>query len=211
MASISVGGSGLTTAQAASLITPGLQSGTQVISLPLFGIGNTTAAMVADTKYGHPIFVPQACVCIGIQMVVGTSVAGVLGKVALYSMRTRGLAGSLLAEAPNTIDLNAAGNTVLQSDFSASIPLTPGWYVPACKFNGAAQPISVQTTAPALISAAFYFGAPNLTSWVRNGTGAYTKLTVAEAYANAFATDGSTMAPAALAPGAPLMGLVVTV
>jgi len=68
-------GSGLSRASAAGLTHPGLQAGSQVLSLPLFAIGVTNAAMTADTRYAHPVYVPQACTCTGLQMVVGTAVA----------------------------------------------------------------------------------------------------------------------------------------
>lgn len=202
--------SGLTRAQAAGLIHPGLQSGSQVISLPMFAIGSTSAAMTADVRYAHPVFVPQACTCTGLKMLVGTAVAAVLGKMALYRGDTGRSIGALLGVGTAEVDLNAVANTEVQADFAAGIPLSPGWYYPVCKFNGAAQPISIPTTAPGLISAAWWLGAPGLTSWVRNGVSAYTRMTSAEAYASAFSAAFGAVTFSAGAPGSPLMGLIVT-
>lgn len=205
-------GSGLSRGQAAGVVHPGLQSGAQVLSLPMFGIGVTTSAMTADTKYSHPVFVPQACTCTGIQVVVGAAVAAVLGNLALYRAGATGRSiGSLLATGTAEVDMNSVANTVLQADFAAGVALSPGWYYPVAKFNGAAQPISVPVTAPGLISASYWLGAPALTSWVRNGTGGNTRMTSAEAYASAFSTDFGAVTIGNLNPGSPLLGLVVTV
>lgn len=204
-------GSGLSRAAAAGLTHPGLQAGSQVLSLPMFAIGVTNAAMTADTRYAHPVYVPQACVCTGLQMVVGTAVAATLGKLSLYRGGAGRSIGALLGVGTTEVDMNSVANTVLQSDFAAGVPLSPGWYYPVCKFNGAAQPISIPITAPGLISASCWLGAPALTSWVRNSTGGYTKMTSAEAYASAFSADFGAVTFAGLSPGSPLMGLVVSV
>jgi len=177
----------------------------------MFAIGVTNAAMTADTRYAHPVYVPQACTCTGLQMVVGTAVAATLGKLSLYRGGAGRRIGALLGVGTTEVDMNSVANTVLQSDFAAGVPLSPGWYYPVCKFNGAAQPISIPSTAPGLISASYWLGAPALTSWVRNSTGGYTKMTSAEAYASAFSADFGAVTFAGLAPGSPLMGLVVSV
>ena len=199
---------GLTTGQAASMISPGIRSG-DTLGPDLRSAASSTTAIAADTIYGHPIFVPDTIAFSGMALSVGTAVVGVTGKMALYANAGNLTNGALIEESASSLDMNSAGATVLVATFSSGRTLAPGWYWLTSKFNGAAQPYTMSAGGLMGSGAVFLFGSPNLAPFVRSvaGSAVYTRATVADAYANAFPalpilTRGTNT------PGTPIMGLV---
>jgi hypothetical protein len=104
------------------------------------------SAKVADTAYGFPIILERATTIARIAMSVGTSVAGVNGKLALYSSLPNAPAWHrLLAGSETTYDMNAAANTNHVLVFATPLRLPRGIYWGVSRFSGAAQPRSAQT------------------------------------------------------------------
>jgi hypothetical protein len=200
-------GGGISQAQAGALVHPGMRSG-GVVYGPQVSSTALGAAVAADTIYGIPLLVRGPVTIAGLQIVVGTSTVGVLGKLGIARATTGGM-GALLAECNATVDMNTAANTALQAGFASNPTLQDGWHWLLCKFNGAAQPYTLNqatTGAGGLVS---LFGAQNLGPFIRSiGASAFMRAELAQAYASALPADLTAATFGASAPGAPVMGIV---
>jgi hypothetical protein len=203
--------SGLTRAQVGQLIAPsGLRSG-NVVGPDMRLTAANASAVAADTLYAHPVVVPEGALFAGIQLSIGTSVAGVSGKAALYVGGSDGVL-TLIEECAGTLNMAATANAIVQVNFAASrfLPVRRVWL--ACKFDGAAQPHTLAfgagSTFPGGGSYAFYGG--GMATFVRTvpATGITTRATVADTYAAAFPAS-ATLTFSSGSPGVPIMGLVV--
>jgi hypothetical protein len=198
--------SGLTRGQVGALLHPGYRSG--VVYASQVSSAASAAAVAADTLYGIPFQVGAPMTIAGVQIVVGTAVAAVLGKMGVARATGVGM-GTLVAECNATVDMNSVANTVLQAGFAANPTLTTGWYWLLCKFNGAAQPYTVNQATVGAGGLVQYFGAQNLGPFVRSiGASAFMRGELADAYANAFPASltGATFGTGA--PGAPVLGVI---
>jgi hypothetical protein len=200
--------SGLTRGQVASFVAQGVRPG-NTIGPDLRATAATATAMAADTLYAHPVFVPEAVPFVGVCMSIGTSVAATLGKMAIYGAAARGNIGALIEECVATVDMNAAGNAIVQTNFASPRTLAVGWYWLACKFNGLAQPHSLSGTGLMGNGGALLYGSLTLAVNVRaiGAAGTTTRAEAASTYASAFpATPTLTFQTGT--PGVPIMGIV---
>ena len=205
MASV-FGDSGISRAQVGAMMHPGYRSG--VVYAPQVSAAVAGAAVAADTIYGIPLLIPQAVTIAGMQIAVGTAVVGVLGKLAIAQATGTGM-GRLIAECNATVDMNSVATTALQAGFATNPALSVGWYWLLCKFNGAAQPYTLNQATVGAGGLVQYFGAQNIGPFVRSiGASAYMRGELADAYANAFPASltGATFGTGA--PGAPILGVV---
>lgn len=203
------GDGGITRAQAAALILPsGMRSG-NVVGPDTRIAASATTAVAADILYAHPVSVVESGPYVGIQMSVGTSVAGVSGKAALYSGTPNGVL-TLIEECAGTLNMAATANVIVQVNFAAARSLVGRFWL-ACKFDGAAQPHTnpsgAGSTFPGGGINSFYGG--GLATLVRTvpNTAINTRATVADTYAAAFPAT-ATLTFGTGSPGVPIMGLV---
>ncbi len=200
--------SGVTRGQAGALVAQGVRPG-NTLGPDLRAAAATTTAMAADTLYAHPIFVPETVSFVGLCMSIGTSVAATLGKMGLYAAAARGNIGALIEECAATVDMNAAGNAIVQTNFASPRTLAVGWYWPACKFNGLAQPHSLAGTGLMGNGGALLYGSLTLAVNVRaiGAAGTTTRAEAASAYASAFPAQPTLIFQTGT-PGVPIMGIV---
>jgi hypothetical protein len=162
------------------------------------------AAVTANTLYAQYTSILHPVTISGLSLRIGTAVAGVSGKMAIYS-----LAGAKLAEIVNDIDMNGAVGAA-DGLFSTNLTLPPGMYITTACFNGAAQP---GTWAHNVIQAggfAWYTGGTTFSGISTSGSSS--RLTAALTYAAAnsfFPAALPSLAPGTGAPGSPYMGFIV--
>jgi hypothetical protein len=187
---------------------PGVRAGT-TIGPDIRAAAAATTAIAANTLYGHPLWVPETALFSGMVLSVGTAVPGVSGKMALCAGAPGGVNGALIEESPTILDMNSAANTVLTAAFAAPRLLQRGWYWPMSKFDGAAQPHTMNPGGIMGAGAVLMYGGLSLAAFVRSigNTGTYYRASVADAYANDFPTLPA-LSFFASSPGVPIMGLV---
>lgn len=192
------GVTGLTSGQVASRIGPAYRSGAYYGASSLATVSGTVAA---DTIYAMPLIIRRPVTVQFLAMRVGVSVPAVTGKGAFY---TDILAdGRLIAEGNNTVDMNAAGGSVVGVIFASNPTLQPGIVWAAWKFNGAAQPVCLDPASQANVPLWEMFGQPNAVPFFAAGT-AVASGRRSDAYANAFPATFGAVTWTAGAPGAPV-------
>jgi len=201
---------GVSSAQVGALLHPGIASGS-VLGPILTGAGATGSAVAVNTLYAMPILVPTVRAYSGLRQVVGTAVAGVLGKMALYAPGSDGAAGTLIEECAGTADMSSAANTELAIDFASPRVLQVGWYWVTGVYNGAAQPYTMPTTLIGAGGAVSIYGGASLSSFVRTGFSgsSNTRATQSQTYADPFPAS-LTVTYGTGTPGCPLYGIAAT-
>lgn len=201
-------GGGIGLGQAGTLLHPGYRSGT-TISLPLPSVSAlTTQVVTADIMYAWPIPVERGATLSSVSVQTGTNTPGVSVKLGLATTGTDGFPAVLLGECPTPGSMNVGG--VVVCAFSAAIAVQPGFYWALAVFNGAAQPITIQTFSAQGGTVAHFMGAVDLADYSGAGAGSTVRVSRAQTYASAFPTSltGWTTTRGAL-PSSPILGVVV--
>lgn len=212
MTSVFGAGSGLSRNAIGALLTPPVRGG-GVVYFPEYSQGAFigTNAMVADTLYTAPVFIsnPGNVAFRGLQILAGTAVAAVLGRMMLYRADAQGNPGALIANTAADVDMNTGAATPLSADFAADQVLPTGLYFPAVVFNGLAQPWSFNPGATMGNGISARLGVTDLRGVVAAGNAAriVSRITGTATFGTAPATF-----PAATYgtsnPGSPLLGMV---
>lgn len=177
----------------------------------------TAAALVGgaggaanSTVYYCPIPIFDRTSILRLGLVIGTSTAATLGKLALY----RDIAGSpaggttenLIGVCSGTVDFSGTANTQIRASFATAIVLDPGLYWAAVVCNGAARPYTVPVTG-AMGEWARYIGINNAASLFA-GTGGQCRVssTALVDYNAAFPAIAPAVDFANTTPGSPWIG-----
>lgn len=160
--------------------------------------------------YACPLPVRRTVTISGLELVVGTAVLSVTGKMALYSGDLLGGAGVLVAACVGTADMNSVANTAIALSFAANQTLAPGLYWACSMFDGAAQPFTIGSTN-VLGEFGQIIGAPTAAGLFRNAIGtAATRVTSAnQDYTVGFPASFGTATVGAGNPGSPTLAMVV--
>jgi hypothetical protein len=211
MTTVSVGGGGITRAQAGALLIPAgtLRSGLRLM-LPIYSTPLKTTAIAADTMYAYPILAPVNALISGVAVQVGTAVPGVSAKLGLALPGADGLSATLLAEAPTPVDMNSATDTELVATFSAPVNVPQGFMWGLFVANGVAQPFTVGVFNYNNAALAQALGGTGMSQYTLQGTtGATIRVSRAHTYATAFPTSLTGWTRANTNPSSPVMAAVV--
>lgn len=161
--------------------------------------------------YACPLPVRRTVTISQLGMVVGTAVAGVTGKMALYGGDLLAGAGTLVAACVGTVDMASVANTQVSLSFSASQTIAPGLYWACAMFDGAAQPYNFSTGVSALGELGQILGAPGINGLVRAALASQAlRVTSANVdYAQAFPAAFGTATVGANTPSSPYMAMLV--
>jgi hypothetical protein len=198
------------------ILQPSYRSGARY-GLELGGAGINTVAIVGGAGgaanspiYAIPIPVYRPVTISGLELTVGTAVAAVTGKMALYGGDLLGGAGALIAACSGTADMNSVANTNIPLSFASNVTLAPGLYWGCSMFNGVAQPWTVNTSAGTGMFA-HLIGQPNSGALVRTSiTIQAVRVTSAnQDYNNAFPAAFGAATVGTNSPGSPYIAMVV--
>jgi|GEM_PF-2718391 hypothetical protein len=177
----------------------------------------TAAALVGgaggaanSTIYFCPIPIFDRTSILRLGLVIGTSTAATLGKLALYrdiaGSPAGGSASNLIAECSGTVDFSGTANTQIRVSFASAIILEPGLYWGAVVCNGGARPYTVPVTG-AMGEWARFVGINNGASMFA-GTGGQCRVSSTSLvdYNAAFPAIGPAVDFATTTPGSPWIG-----
>jgi hypothetical protein len=179
--------------------------------------GIATAAMVGGAGgaanspiYACPLPVYRPVTISGLEIAVGTAVAAVTGKMALYGGDLLGGAGTLIAACSGTADMNSVASTNIPLSFSANQTLAPGLYWACAMFDGLAQPWSLSTAA-GVSQFGQLVGQPGAVGLIRTAASLQAmRITSANVdYAQAFPASFGAATVGTNAPGSPYIAMVV--
>lgn len=211
MATVSIGGGGLTSTQAAERLIPGgvYRSG-QRLMMTISSAPIKSTAIVADTMYAFPIQIAAATTLASVAIQVGAPVAGVSAKLGLATTGPDGLPLTLLAEAPTPVDMNSAVDTELVASFSANVPVSAGFVWGLFVANGVAQPFTLATFNFHSAILSQLLGPVTMSGYtLQGGTGAMIRISRAHTYASAFPATLTGWARTAANPSSPIVVGVV--
>ncbi len=204
-------------AAALPLLQPPYRSGARY-GLKQISQGIGTVAMVGGAGgaanspiYACPLPVLRPVTISGLAMAIGTAVAGVSAKLALYRGNLVEGQAALVEACAGSADMGGSANTEVVLSFAAPRRLGTGLWWAAVLFNGAAQPWSMSTALTALGDFAEKIGAGSAMALTRNAlaiqtmriTSANQDFTVGFPAAFGAATFGVN------APGTPFIAMVV--
>lgn len=193
-------------------IRPSIRSG-GVVYHPNYAQGTfiATIAVVANVLYTAPLSIinTRNVPVRGLQLISGTPVLGVLGRMMLFAADENGEPGNLIANTTTNVDMNAAGATPLPADFASDVILPTGLYYPAAVFDGAAQPWTFNPGAPQGNGITVVLGVTDLRGVVAagNATRVFSRISAPSAFGVAPSTFPS-FTYGTSNPGAPIMGIV---
>lgn len=181
-------------------------------------VGSATVALTGGAGgaanspiYACPLPVRRAVTISGLELVVGTAVAGVTGKMALYSGDLLAGSGTLVAACAGTVDMNSSAHIALPLSFSANQTLSPGLYWACAMFDGAAQPWTLSSNTNPFGELGQILGASTAAGLIRtSATPQCLRVTSAnQDYAVGFPTTFGTATVGTSTPGSPYIAMVV--
>lgn len=170
------------------------------------------AGSANSPMYACPIPIRRPVALSGLELMVGTAVAGVLGRMAFFGGDLMGGAGVLLAACAGEADMNGAANTKIPLSFAATIAVTrPGLYWGVSMFNGAAQPYSLSNNTIALDELGELLGATTVDGLMRANTAVQIlRITSPNVdYGAGFPATFGTPTFGLNTPGSPYIGMIV--
>lgn len=180
--------------------------------------GVTTAAITGGAGgaanspvYACPLPVRRTVTISGLELLVGTAVVSVTGKMALYQGDLLAGNGTLVAACSGTADMNSVANTAIALSFSSNQTLAPGLYWACSMFDGAAQPYTLSANTHPFGELGQFIGAPTIAGLIRTSLGlqALRVTSANQDYTVGFPASFGTATVGLGSPGSPYIAMVV--